>query len=74
MHFRWVVALTPRLRFHDAFKKIMFPCQPYLQKNVNREKEREIVNKMTKAELDSMHADYLSMLAKEALEKNNEQM
>lgn len=40
----------------------------------SREKEREIVNKMTKAELDSMHADYLSMLAKEALEKNNEQM
>ena len=37
------------------------------------EREREIVKKMTKEEIDSMHSDYLIMIAKEALEKKNEQ-
>ena len=31
------------------------------------EREREIVKKMTKEEIDSMHSDYLIMIAKEAL-------
>ena len=37
------------------------------------EREREIVKNMSKEEIDSMHSDYLIMIAKEALEKKNEQ-
>ena len=37
------------------------------------ERERDIVKKMSKKEIDAMHSDYLIMIAKEALEKKNEQ-
>ena len=37
------------------------------------EREREIVKNMSKKDIESMHSDYLIMIAKEALEKQNEQ-
>ena len=37
------------------------------------EREREVVKEMSKDEIDTMHSEYLIMIAKEALENKNEQ-
>ena len=39
----------------------------------SRERERESVKKMSEEEIESMHLDYLIMVAKEAEEKKNQQ-
>ena len=39
----------------------------------SRERERQIVKKMSEEEIQSMHADYLIMIAKEAEDKKNQQ-
>ena len=40
----------------------------------SRQQEREIVKKMTRQELEGLHADYLMMVSAEEAEKKNSEM